>query len=395
MNSKRAWIVFAVSVVVAAGIWKVWPRPDLRNDDATRPAQVRIAPSRGENRAQQFVDDSANAELHSGASDASRQVREAAAAVAVAQSPAEVRRILGRLRNYLVGLPQTVAADAVRDFLDDHDDVATKLEFTIAPDGRLKDAPTLRVWLLDCFGLVDRSAAADYARTILSIPESPDEWAVSLRDYALARSASEDVAFVQNKVRDMIHNLAWLEKPSAGFLEAFDVIVYTRATNLTPDLAELITRKDNRAVSHAAYLTLDRLVIEAPQVVLSQLADNPDAMRGREQTRANYFARADVREPEQLAVLESYMLDSHRTPEELHTFAGIYPSANFMISNNLLSKTNTPAQNDLAAHDREALQVVEGWLADPRFTQLKPELERIQARLSTFVQQAGSRENNQ
>src|SRR5262249_33108009 len=116
---------------------------------------------------------------------------------------------------------------------------------------------------------------------------------------------------------------------------------------------------------------------------------HPELMQGRELTRANYFARGDVRDPQQRALLESYLLDPARSPEELRTFAGLYPSGNFMISNNLLTSVQTPTGEELAASDREALKAVEQWLNDSRFARVQPQLRQIQARLRGFVEAQG------
>lgn len=74
-----------------------------------------------------------------------------------------------------------------------------------------------------------------------------------------------------------------------------------------------------------------------PRAALVLLAAHPELMEGREKTRANFFARADLRDPQQKALLESYLLDPRRSAQELQTFAGIFPNANYMISNNLLT----------------------------------------------------------
>jgi len=113
-------------------------------------------------------------------------------------------------------------------------------------------------------------------------------------------------------------------------------------------------------------------------------------MQGREVTRANYFARADVGDAQQRTVLENYLLNPQLRPAELSTFAGLYPSANYMVSYNLLTRTQTPDHNTLANRDREALRVVESWIADARFGKLKPQLQTIKSRLNTFVKQAGA-----
>lgn len=155
-----------------------------------------------------------------------------------------------------------------------------------------------------------------------------------------------------------------------------------------PDLAALLRQTENRAVSHAAFLALDRLTISNPATTLNKLQVEPDLLEGREVTRANYFARADVQDVAQRKVLEDYLLNPALTPVELEKFAGLYPNANFMISHNLLTRVATPDGVTLAARDAEALRVVQNWLADPRFAPLKPHLETIRRRLEAFVQQA-------
>lgn len=298
-------------------------------------------------------------------------------------SDADARRVLGELRAWLRSLPADRAAALIRGYLDSLADIAVPLDFAIAADGSLETAPTLRVWLLDTLTLVAPQAAAEYAQRVLASSNSADEWAVALRGYGMGRP--DDTTFLKAKAGELLARTDWRAKPSSGYLEAFDVLVHTRASEFTPQLATLVKDKQNRAVGHAAFLTLDRLIQQDVAKVLTQLQSQPELMTGREQTRANYFARADVRDPQQRTLLESYLLDPRRTPEELDTFAGIYPNANFMISHNLLTRTATPAGEDLAAHDREALKVVESWLSDPRFATQHARLEAIQRRLRQFV----------
>lgn len=116
---------------------------------------------------------------------------------------------------------------------------------------------------------------------------------------------------------------------------------------------------------------------------------NPALVAGRETTRANYFARADVRDPGQREVLESYLRDPRIGAVELDRFAGLYPSANYMISHNLLTSNPTQDGAALAARDAESLRVLQEWLADPRFDRLRPELEKARRRIEEFVRQAG------
>jgi hypothetical protein len=300
------------------------------------------------------------------------------------------RKILAKLRAYLLTLPKSVAVRLIDQFLNGKRDALTKLQFTIEKNGLLSSAPTLRVFLLDLLAQVDPQAASQYAMQILSTPGSPDEWAISLRNYALGGSPAATHAFMESKLAEMLANGAWRNDPSVGFLEAFDTAVYTHDTALTPTLSQLMADKDNRAVAHAAYLTLDRLVLSDPATVLGQLESQPDLMQGHELTRADYFARADPGDPQQKAVLESYLLDPNRTQQELNAFAGVYPNENYMISNNLLTQTQTPTYTDIISRDRTALSVVQGWMSDPRFQTVQPQLQTMANRLQMFVNQAAA-----
>ena len=304
------------------------------------------------------------------------------------KDPQANRQILAELRAMLDALPPGIASREVQSFLASVKDAATQLNVTIEPGGGLGDASSLRVFLLDYLGRIDRPAAGAVAAQILARYTTPDEWAVSLRNYAWANSGADAETFLQAKVRELLGNPAWAKDPSAGFLEAFDAIVYAHGTALTPELAAFVRDRDNRATSHAAYLTLDRLTITEPASMLKQLVDQPELMNGREQTRANLLARADVRDPGQRALVEQYLLDPGRDPAELATFAGLYPNANYMISNNLLTTVETPNRGQLAAYDREALKIIEQWQQDPRFERLQPLLTQIHERLANFVGQA-------
>ena len=306
------------------------------------------------------------------------------------KDPGTTREILARLRNLLNSLPPGVASREVQAFLATSHDAPTNLDVTIKPGGILGDSSSLRVFLLDYLGLVDRPAAGRVAMQILSRYTTPDEWALSLRNYAWANPGSGGLDYLKSKARELLANAAWMKDPTSGFLEAFDTIVYTQDTTLAPALSALLRDKDNRAAAHAAYLTLDRLVINDPAPMLKELVEQPDLMKGHEQTRADFVARADIGQPGQRALVEQYLLDATRDPRELATFAAIFPNANYMISDNLLTGVQTPTGAILVQRDRDALATVEQWQQDPRFASLQPLLAQMQQRLGAFVQQAAA-----
>lgn len=269
-------------------------------------------------------------------------------------------------------------------------DARTGLEFRLRADGFLAQAPTLRVFLLDQLSQVDRTAAATYAERILSGSDSSDEWALSLRNYAIGHNDEKGRVFLQQKFREMIQKDSWRRDPSLGFLEAFDVPVHIGGTELLPDLGSLLRDKDNKPVSRAAYLALDRLTINESAAVLGHLQQRLEIMEGREMTRANLFARADVSDLHQRTILENYLLDPRIGKQELDAFSGLYPNANYMVSANLLTLTTTPIGETLALRDQAALRTVQQWISESRFDHVRPWLEKVRQRLEVFTRQAGS-----
>lgn len=295
---------------------------------------------------------------------------------------------LAELRATLAAMPAHEAVAEIRRLLDSRADAPTRLGFKVAPGGGLAEAPTLRTFLLDELARLDPAAAAEYAKIILARKDSPDEWAVALRNLARGDTTPEGRALLEQKTGELLRHEPWQREPSVGYLEAFDTAVFLGGTNLMPALSDLLRRKDNQAVAHASFLTLDRLVINDPVPTLAALQAAPDWLEGRAQTRANYFARADVRDPRQREILEQYFSDPKVSAVELEAFAGTFPNANYMISPNLLTPSPTPDGATLAARDAESLRTVQQWLADPRFVTQRPALEKIRRRLEEFARQA-------
>ena len=218
---------------------------------------------------------------------------------------------------------------AIRRFLDSKTDASTRQGFKIGAKGFLNEAPTLRTFLLDYLGQIDPAAAAEYARVILNSKDSPDEWAVALRNLAMGDPSADGRALLQQKAGEMLQYGPWQQNPSTGYLEAFDVAVYLGGTSLVPALTELVRKQDNPAVAHAAYLALDRLAINESAALLGALAADPDLMQGREQTRANYFARADVRDPQQRQVLENLSARPSNQPAGIAAVRRAFPECQF------------------------------------------------------------------
>lgn len=308
--------------------------------------------------------------------------------LASTKSAEERKSALARLRQFLATGSTNEITAAIRKLLDSKADAPTGQGFKIGKGGVLLDAPTLRTLLLDQLARFDPAAAAEYSKVILSSMNSPDEWAVALRNLAEGDTSSDGRALLEQKTLQMLRYAPWQQNPSVGYLEAFDTAVYLGGTDLVPTLTDMVRGKDNPALEHAAFLALDRMVIDDPTAMLGALEANSSLMQGRESTEADYFARANVGDPAQRAIVESYLLDPARTPAELQAFAGIFPNANFMISQNLLTQNVTMNAATLQQRDQTSLQVVGQWLQDPRFNQIKQQLQTIQMRLEQFVSSA-------
>jgi hypothetical protein len=307
--------------------------------------------------------------------------------LAAAKDAGTARQRLAELHQALANAPAREAAAAIRKVLDTKADSPSGQGFKLNAAGQLDEAPTLRTFLLDELARLDPAAAAEYAKVVLASMDSPDEWAVALRALARGDQSSTGRALLEQKTNELLRYAEWQQNPSVGYLEAFDVAVYLGGTGLLPALSDLVRRQDNPAVAHAAFLALDRLVINDPATTLAALQTEPSLMQGRELTRADYFARADVRDPQQRQVLEKYLLEPSLGPAELAAFAGIFPNANFMISHNLLTQPTTPDGAALRSRDAESLRVLEQWLADPRFEKVRPQLEKARSRLQEFQRQ--------
>lgn len=302
----------------------------------------------------------------------------------------DTRLALIGLRAELLALPKDEAVRRIRGFLDGGKDATTGLSFGIAKDGMLSEWPSFRTFLLDTLMVVDPASAAETGRAILEKPTSADEWALALRNVARGDS-SADPDFLRAKTEELIRNPGWQADPSIGYLNAFDVLVHVQATASTPLLSGLIQMKDRKDLAHAGFLTLDRLVQGQPVEVLTRLSADTALQQSRPEMVAQQFARADLRDPAQQALVKSWLLDPGRSAAELRSFAGVYPNNNQFVSNNLLTAQAAAAGDDLAAHDREALKVVTAWASDPAFSTVQEHLRTMVSRLDGFV---GSRNSS-
>lgn len=261
------------------------------------------------------------------------------------------------------------------------DDFVTELDLELGTGQNIVGWPSWRTFLLDMLFQIDPAAAGDISTELLGTSESPDEWAVAMRNLGRLGGHAD---LLKVKAAELLQRKEWQKNPSAGYLESFDVIVHTRHTALAPALLDHCDSRDEKAVRHASYLTLDRLLLAAPEKVLPELARNASLHPQSGLMLSNMVARADVRDPVQKEAVEVYLLDPKRTAEELRGFASVFPNVNMAVSDNLLTRAATVEGADLADRDRASLAVVAAWLADARFARWREPLQQSYQRLTGF-----------
>lgn len=298
----------------------------------------------------------------------------------------ENRRLLETLKEQLMNSQRKEeSVAAILDFLRSGQDASTGLAFRLGPNHALAEAPTLRAALLDWLGQLDRAGAAEFAVSILEALSSPEEYAVALRNFAQGRPSQ------RGELRDYFNRLltndSWARQPSAGFLESFDVVPHLADPAFVHSLSALLAPTAQNSLRHASLVALDRLVLANPTGSMTELL-SPDRLKDQPFVRASFFARADIRDPGQREVIESYLLSSAPADSEMDKFIGLFPNANRFVSYNLLTDSGGRSLPDIAALDAASLEQVRTWLGQPRFAHLRPKLEQLAQRLQGHVDSA-------
>ncbi|MBE2283562.1 MAG: hypothetical protein IAE77_08870 [Prosthecobacter sp.] len=309
------------------------------------------------------------------------RVRTSTTHIHAAPHAPETKQSLIELKSALRQMDTKEAVKWIQAQLRSGEDTSFQLDLVLDAGQNLSGWPSWRVFLLDLLYLTDPETAAFSSKELLATSRSPDEWAVAMRN--LARVGTED-ELLKSKSAELLRHKEWQKTPSAGYLEAFDVIVHTRNTELTPDLLAHCDERDAKAVRHASFLTLDRLVMADPAKVLPDLARSASSHPKSGLMLSNMIARADVADPVQRQAVETYLLDPKRTDDELRGFASVFPNANVAVSHNLLTKTPTLQGAELAVRDRNSLETVSRWLSDERFKTVHGSLRTIVVRLQSM-----------
>jgi hypothetical protein len=281
-------------------------------------------------------------------------IRDSAAAFQANRDPARATVLLESLRDGIRHAPEEAAAAAIVAYLKTAGDAPTGLPFAVGPDGMMATVSSLRLALLDLLPSLDPEAALEMARTIMDQRTSPDEYALALRNMAWNDLDGDLRDELSGRFMDLLKT-PWLEKPSAGFLEAFDIAVEVGGGSMFDRmvaLADEATAKENTAASRAAFMSLDRMVVRDPAVLVSAFSNESGWMDFAPQQRASLMSRLDITRPEQREIFTSYLASSNHAAGELDYFAKVFPNENFLYGHRLVTAAEaTPTIAEVAAAD--------------------------------------------
>ena len=289
---------------------------------------------------------------------------QALAALLREEAPDARAAALQRLKRLLESAPPSAAITAIRTFLSTGRDANSGQGYAIGVGGRLEKAPSLRTFLLDELGAIakgsgDSQAMQAVAREILATPGSADEWSIALRNLAWADKSSG--AFLNSKFAELVNQQQWTQNPTAGFLEAFDVPVYTHDAGSIAILAPLLQSQTDQptSVSRAAAIALDRLAEQSPLEVMNYLNSNPGILSDSAMLRADYFSKADLGNDSQRTALETYFARADVSDsEKAKAVEGLVSPGSF-VSDSLLS--SQPPPDDSANRQKLLAKAANDW----------------------------------
>ena len=285
------------------------------------------------------------------------------------------------LRRQLLAADPAEAMAAITAFLATGQDARTGEIFELTKGGELGGAPTMRVMLLDVFGRICRDngsrEAETFARALLERKTSADEWAVALRN--IAWSAPADRSYLAGKMRDMLGYQPWRQQPAAGFLEAFDILVFTRDVTFVSDLGAMV-RSEDEALKRAAAVALDRFSDMAPLAVMTYLNEHPAEFADRPFLRADYYSKADLSQAGQRVAVEAYLGRPDVSLAEKDKLLSVFASPGSFVGDTLVTQ---PPPEDASPQRTAGLQkAVDEWLKVNRFPNLSGSIGNLRGKLA-------------
>ena len=262
--------------------------------------------------------------------------------------------MLSELRDTIRSAPEEVAAAAVVAFLKSGDDAPTGLPFEVGPEGMMEAIPSVRSALLDLLPSLDPMVALAVAREIMDQRTSADEYALALRNMAWNDLDGDLKSELSKRFMDLLKS-PWLEQPSAGFLEAFDIAVEVGGGAMFDRLVALAgeaTAKSNSAASRAAFMSLDRMIVRDRALLTAAFSADGGWLEFAPLQRASLMSRLDLTEPGQREVFSRYLATTSHAAGELEYFAKVFPNENFLYGHRLVTADEaTPTIDEVKAAD--------------------------------------------
>ena len=285
------------------------------------------------------------------------------------------------LRQQLLAADPAEAMAAITAFLATGQDARTGEIFELTKGGELGGAPTMRVLLLDVLGRICRDTGSKdaevFSRALLERKTSADEWAVALRN--IAWSSPGDRSYLAEKMRDMLGYQPWRQRPAAGFLEAFDIIVFTRDVTFVSDLGTLAGSEDE-AVKRAAAVALDRFSDMAPLDVMTYLNEHPAEFADRPFLRADYYSKADLSQAAQRVAVEAYLGRPDVSLAEKDKLLSVFASPGSFVGDSLV--TQPPPDEGSPQRVAGLQKAVNEWLKVNRFPSLSGSIGNLRGKLA-------------
>ena len=304
------------------------------------------------------------------------------------RSPVESLAILKQLGKAIETAPESEAASAVLSFLASGEDAPTQLPFVVGSEGMMQSVPTFRIALLNILPALDPTAALESARQIMDRPKSQDEFAIALRNMAWNDLDGDLHAELRARFSQMLNTKAWLASPSPGFLEAFDVSLEIAAPPVFQEMTEIARQgieNTTPALTQAAFIALDRMVLRDPSLLENTIDRNAAWMDFAPRPRASLMSRLDITRPAQRQLFVQYLAGVSHGPDELEYFAEVFPNGNYLSGHRLVSVDEaTPNIAQRKEMDRLILSELENlMISAPDLPE--PTINRIRERLRGFV----------
>ena len=320
-----------------------------------------------------------------------RVLREWGKRVLRAEVSAGISGMLRALRGDLRSVGPEEAGQWLRDQWESGVDRETGGELAPGAGGIVVDWPSYRSFLLDEMLAVDARLARRVAREVLgSEAAGADEWVVALRNLALLADGDGDRDLLQRGCRELLVRADWQRDPGRGYLEGYDVLVHTGQVGMAGDLLRLTDGAGGNAVRHAAFLALDRLTERYPALMIPELCRLAGGHADSGRMMAAMLARADVRDPVQVAALEEYLGAAGRTEAELDGFLDAFPSASKSLAEGLLTRPAPFRPEETRQRDLGARAVLVQWMQESALRRSHDRMAAALRRLDQWQESSGT-----